>query len=335
MYAKGDIFCATALRDSQRRVETLRYAMSFYETVLQCQPTETHEFIKTLHDQRKLLRCYTQNVDLLDSRVGLSTDLRESTVQCIPLHGTVHSLRCPACCQTYGWDGVFKEAIVAGEEPLCPGCAALRPRVGATRRASTMGRLRPNMVYLGEDHWQGEEIADLIDRDLSAVPDTLLILGTSLKVKGPGDLVKMFANTVRAKGGRVIYVNLSKPAQKWRKIFDYWVEWKCDRWVRDLKMRAPLFHGGRGMAATATDTTAYPVRAVPDQSPRGNSLDWRAALDHEDPNWVDTCELIKFGDLENRRWWFPFTYGDPDRLRFPTAQGILGKKKRDAERGRG
>ncbi|KAK4448829.1 hypothetical protein QBC34DRAFT_464699, partial [Podospora aff. communis PSN243] len=77
------------------------------------------------------------------------------------------------------------------------------------------------MVYLGENHWQGEEIADLIDRDLSADPDALLILGTSLKVKGPGELVKMFASTVRAKGGRVIYVNLSKPYQKWRKTFVY------------------------------------------------------------------------------------------------------------------
>ncbi|KAK4442003.1 NAD-dependent histone deacetylase HST3 [Podospora aff. communis PSN243] len=225
MYAKGNIFCATALRDSQRRVETLRFAMSLHETVLQSQPTETHEFIKTLHAQGKLLHCYTQNVDLLDARVGLSTDLGDSSMQCVPLHGTVHSLRCPACCQTYGWG-----------------------RVGATRRASTIGCLRPNMVYLGEDHWQGEEIADLIDRDLSADPDALLILGTSLKVKGPGELVKMFASTVRAKGRRVIYVNLSKSYRKWRKTFDYWVEWKCDCWVLDVKMRAPRFHAGRGMA---------------------------------------------------------------------------------------
>ncbi|KAK3311919.1 hypothetical protein B0H66DRAFT_539032 [Apodospora peruviana] len=112
------------------------------------------------------------------------------------------------------------------------------------------------MVYLGEHHWHGEEIADLIDRDLSADPDALLILGTNLKVKGPGELVKMFASTVKAKDGRVIYVNLSKSYQKWRETFDYWVEWRCDRWVRDLKMRTPLFHGGRGMATPTTDTTA-------------------------------------------------------------------------------
>lgn len=84
------------------------------------------------------------------------------------------------------------------------------------------------MVYLGEDHWHSEEIADLINRNLSADPDALLILGTSLKMKEPGELVKMFASVVRSKGGSVIYINPSKPSWKWRVIFDYWVEWKCD-----------------------------------------------------------------------------------------------------------
>lgn len=77
------------------------------------------------------------------------------------------------------------------------------------------------MVYLGEDYWHGEEIADLIDHDLLADPDALFILGISLKVKGLGELVKMFASVVRSKGGSVIYVNLFKPSWKWRETFDY------------------------------------------------------------------------------------------------------------------
>ena len=145
----------------------------------------------------------------------------------------------------YGWNGVFKTAIVAGEEPLCPGCAALPPWVGATRRASTIGRLRPNMVYLGEDHWHREEIADLIDRDLSAKPEALLIPAPS----GPkGGLSTSISPSPTGNGGKPLITG-----------------WKCDRWVRDLKMRAPLFHGG---------TNAYTVCAAPDQSPRSNSLDW-------------------------------------------------------------
>ena len=37
--------------------------------------TPTHKFIKELDKQGKLLRCYTQNIDCLEKRVGLETAL--------------------------------------------------------------------------------------------------------------------------------------------------------------------------------------------------------------------------------------------------------------------
>jgi NAD-dependent histone deacetylase SIR2 len=83
-------------------------------------------------------------------------------------------------------------------------------------------------VCLEEVHPQGEDIAALINHDISAQPDMVLVLGTSLKLSGPWDLVRRFARTVRAGGGKVIFVNRTKASRRACGFFDYWIEWECD-----------------------------------------------------------------------------------------------------------
>jgi hypothetical protein len=68
----------------------------------------------------------------------------------------------------------------------------------------------------------------------------LLILGTSLKVHGLKVMVREFAKTVHSKGGKVVFINRTKPPEStWGEFIDYWVEWDCDEWVLDLKQRRP------------------------------------------------------------------------------------------------
>jgi NAD-dependent histone deacetylase SIR2 len=81
-------------------------------------------------------------------------------------------------------------------------------------------------------------ISPLITHDLGLGPDVLLIMGTSLKVHGLKIMVKEFAKAVHTKGGKVIFVNRTKPPEStWGDVIDYWVEWDCDEWVLDLKER--------------------------------------------------------------------------------------------------
>ncbi|KAK4243187.1 NAD-dependent histone deacetylase HST3 [Corynascus novoguineensis] len=244
LYAKGDIFSAAALKNPQRRADIVRSALNLYELAKNILPTESHAFVTLLHNARKLLRCYTQNVDQLHERAGLSTGLGDD-VECVPLHGTVDSLRCTSCCEIFEWTEDRKAGIIAGQELPCPRCLDSPRRPGAPpRRPSTIGRLRPNMVYLEEAHPQGEDIAELINRDISACPDMVLVLGTSLKLSGPWGLVRRFARTVSANGGKVIYVNRTKASQRgWDDLFDYWIEWECDSWVQNLTSRGGLFRG--------------------------------------------------------------------------------------------
>jgi NAD-dependent histone deacetylase SIR2 len=35
----------------------------------------------------------------------------------------------------------------------------------------------------------------------------------------------------------VVYVNSTKAQAVWRHLLDYWVNWDCDEWVKDLDQR--------------------------------------------------------------------------------------------------
>jgi NAD-dependent histone deacetylase SIR2 len=93
--------------------------------------TLTHNFIKTLYQQKKLLRVYTQNIDGLERRAGLPTawpdDAPAGSTSAPPLlavmlHGDVHSLRCQLCAMTFGWTDSYLSDFLGGNPPACPDC---------------------------------------------------------------------------------------------------------------------------------------------------------------------------------------------------------------------
>jgi NAD-dependent SIR2 family protein deacetylase len=230
--------------------------------------TETHKFIRALRDAGRLVRNYTQNIDMLESREGLCTELERGTgnrtrfsqkfqrdprpadetgtstpdsgVEVVHLHGSLDKLRCGLCAKPSSWDEDDRhQATLAGEAPDCPWCVANSAhREGKGRRSLAVGRLRPDIVLYGEEHPSAHLVAPLITHDLSLGPDVLLILGTSLRVHGLKVMVREFAKAVHGKGGKVVFVNMTKPPESiWGDVIDYWVEWDCDAWVVDLKER--------------------------------------------------------------------------------------------------
>ncbi|KAK0621811.1 hypothetical protein B0T17DRAFT_509127 [Bombardia bombarda] len=318
-------------------------------------PTSSHQFVSILRDSRKLVRCYTQNIDQLEERVGLSTSLslgagsryrfsaragrssggrgllKESTtsnltqtqvssqneegrpkdsegqsesqlegqsslsqdatlpsaqvesqsrldsvdspagleassqpadtatpdatqstvpappapnrgVECVFLHGSLAELRCFVCGRTSSWDDDSRQAdTLAGRQPTCPHCAgATAAREERGKRALGVGKLRPDIVLYGEEHPHAHLISPIVQHDLSLGPDMLLILGTSMRVHGLKVLVKEFAKAVHDRGGKVVFVNFTKPPDSvWADVIDYWVQWDCDAWVGDLQKRKP------------------------------------------------------------------------------------------------
>jgi NAD-dependent SIR2 family protein deacetylase len=233
--------------------------------------TPTHKFIRTLRDGGRLVRCYTQNIDGLEDREGLCSDLsrgkgnktrfmkkvldkpRPSTpiaagdvmdggCEVVQLHGDLEKLRCTLCHKLYSWEGGYEEIMLIGKAPKCLTCTEKNDdRKAKGKRGTSMGVLRPNIVLYGEEHPQNQLLAPLPVHDLSLKPDVLIIMGTSLKVHGLKNLVREFAKAVHATGkqkGKVIFVNRTKPSETiWNDVIDYHVQMDTDAWVSDLRQR--------------------------------------------------------------------------------------------------
>lgn len=316
-----DLFDASIWADPVKTSVFYTFATTLRQKVREVVPTKSHEFISHLRNTNKLVRCYTQNIDEIEEKVGLSTSLglgpgkkgrfstrsaRASTgsviagkddgsqqesqsegkeqdsqelsssqdsqlsedlsasqsqtdtnakpstknrdpcfrgVECVFLHGSLRLLRCFRCGQTTPWDEAGRELeTMSGRQPSCPSCAgATAAREGRGKRALAVGKLRPDIVLYGEEHPNAHLISPIVQHDISLTPDMLLILGTSLKVHGLKVLVREFAKAVHSRGGKVVFVNFTKPPESvWSDVIDYWVQWDCDTWVDDLKQKKPI-----------------------------------------------------------------------------------------------
>ena len=235
--------------------------------------TPTHRFIKTIRDQRKLVRCYTQNIDGLESREGLAVEMArgkgnrarftkqalekpnmaarlqpggdlDGGCEVVQLHGDLELLRCTLCQQTCEWQAKDEARLLGGKAPICHFCNILNEdRQDRGKRGTKVGTLRPNIVLYGEEHPSADAVGKITAHDLALSPDLLLILGTSLHVHGLKVLVKEFAKAVHARAGgkgKVVFVNLSKPSDSaWRDVIDYWVSMDCDEWVGAMRRHRP------------------------------------------------------------------------------------------------
>ncbi|KAI3326668.1 DHS-like NAD/FAD-binding domain-containing protein [Xylariaceae sp. AK1471] len=269
----------------------VKFCAQLFQDAKASRPTEMHQFIGDLSASRQLVRDYTQNIDCLEEKVGLSTVLsrgpgtwlksslearrrphesetiprcRALGVECVQLHGSLRSLRCLNCRQRCSWDE--EQGIMSvGKLPICPAC----PKTTARGRRVELGLLRPDIILYGESDPRADSISEIIQHDLSLDIDLLLIFGTSLAVYGIRELTKNFAKTVHKNKGMVLFINREGPAKSdWSGVIDYWVEWDCDAWVRDLKKRDRRFcllstPGGLSSPAATADDDFGRVRELP------------------------------------------------------------------------
>lgn len=177
--------------------------------------------------------------------------------KCVRLHGSLQALRCSTCQQSCEWTGEQDIVMAAGQLPPCLSC----PKTTIKGRKLKPGHLRPDIVLYGEeDGGHLAAAARRIKQDLSCDVDLLLIFGTSLAVSGSMNLARDFAKEVHSHGGTVVFVNRANVAQSvWSGILDFWVEWDCDCWVRDLKRRKPSLREPLVPKRTETIMKALPA----------------------------------------------------------------------------
>ena len=209
------------------------------------EPTAFHRFLRVLDERRRLLRVYTQNIDALEEKSGLTFGVPEldgkrskprstkgkvaaaettvpapaepstsrlpsppvETPRCIPLHGTLQFMHCQTCTYSFPLRN-YVDTLSSGTPPACPQCTTIeetRQLVG--KRSRAVGRLRPSVVLYNEDHKDGEEVGNVVRKDLMgsakgkgrAGADLLLVVGTSLRVPGTKRIVREFSKAVRSR----------------------------------------------------------------------------------------------------------------------------------------
>ncbi|KAM3553671.1 hypothetical protein MY1884_006551 [Beauveria asiatica] len=250
-YANGNLFLRSSLGTQDGRGKFMEHAVSLRDAALKARPTETHEYLRELWKAEKLRRLYSQNVDGLEAVAGLSTGMTaepDAPPICILLHGAIRTLRCELCCSTVDWKGheldTAKLSLDPGTELNCPTCQQnCKNRTDLGKRKTRIGRLYPAIICSDDEHPQGVEIEDVIAQD-EKLADMLIILGTSLRFKGPEKLAQRFARSVRAKQGTIVYVNKTKPPRRIMQFVDDWVNSKCDTWAREVQRRMSRGIGG-------------------------------------------------------------------------------------------
>ncbi|KAK2005000.1 Sir2 family protein [Colletotrichum falcatum] len=215
--------------------------------------TPTHAFISMLEKQGKLLTNYTQNIDNLEAKAGISAD---KLIQC---HGSFATATCVQCGFKCVGDDIFPD-IKAGRIPRCPRCVQnLRPN-GSTKRKRSAGTERKRRRFSSDDDsvsdgeydmpsigvmkpditFFGEALPDEFSRRLTEHDrdkvDLVIVIGTSLKVTPVSEIVSWLP-------ANIPQIYISRQAVN-HINFDIDLLGDCDVVVSELCQRAgwPLKH---------------------------------------------------------------------------------------------
>jgi NAD-dependent SIR2 family protein deacetylase len=194
------------------------------------EPTAFHALLRALSCHGILGRTYTQNIDDLELKAGLTTAGEEPN--CVQLHGSVMKVQCTQCGFTEHTDHHFS-ALSSGTLPPCPQCEIRieRRKLEGKRIGSNGGLLRPAIILYGESHPKSDDIESMQNLDRLKA-DNILVVGTSLKTHGSLSLIKEMSRFIRKKGGGVYYLDLASPPAKDNKIFDHVLQADCQEFAK-------------------------------------------------------------------------------------------------------
>lgn len=230
------IFQDTILHQPDTAAVFYQFVGSLHEKVKSIQTVSaTHKFLRQLRDRGQLIRCYTQNIDSLELREGLSSIDTHSPADCdvIPLHGSLQSTRCTVCSYTANWTDEGIQSALLGQLRRCPQCMSRsRTRRAAGKRQHACGDLRPDILLYGESHPHETLPHTLLRQDLKKSPTLLLVIGTSLRIPGCRDIIRTIANKLHQNDNQVVYINHDPPSKRdYGTLIDVWISQECDDWV--------------------------------------------------------------------------------------------------------
>ncbi|CEL53171.1 NAD-dependent histone deacetylase HST3 OS=Saccharomyces cerevisiae (strain ATCC 204508 / S288c) GN=HST3 PE=1 SV=1 [Rhizoctonia solani AG-1 IB] len=246
-----EMFDARVLQDREKLLSYGRAMGSLRIASKRTSPTVCHNYIAKLHEHGRLLHCYTQNVD------GLQTSNHPQLAgHVLELHGNIHQVQCNQCGQSPDEDpNIIDQLLLKDGYVRCEKCGKrgdahfLRSvsslltlpegKTGAgskwNLRSLPPGLLLPKVLH-NEGSWEIELDGKLMDEleQMDSVASLLYILGTSIRTDGAAKLIRALAKQVHNNNGIVVYVD--RQALRDRKLasyFDLQIQSDLDVWAKD------------------------------------------------------------------------------------------------------
>ncbi|QSZ32109.1 hypothetical protein DSL72_001678 [Monilinia vaccinii-corymbosi] len=168
-------------------------------------PTVSHAFVALLERKGLLQMLFTQNIDCLERRAGVSSE------KIIEAHGSFATQRCIDCKSEYP-DDMMKKAVEDGDPATC-----LVPQCG--------GLVKPDIVFFGEQLPEAFHTHKM----MPATADLVIVMGTSLSVQPFATLPTLPAEKVP----RLLF-NMVPVGDLGSRLDDVVVLGDCDSGVRKL-----------------------------------------------------------------------------------------------------
>ncbi|KAF7894079.1 hypothetical protein EAF00_007593 [Botryotinia globosa] len=168
-------------------------------------PTVSHAFLALIEKKGLLRMLFTQNIDCLERRAGVSSE------KVIEAHGSFATQRCIDC-KTEHPDDMMKKAIEDADPATC-----LVPQCG--------GLVKPDIVFFGEQLPEAFHTHKMIP----ATADLVIVMGTSLSVQPFATLPTLAPETVP----RLLF-NMISVGDFGSRLDDVAVLGDCDSGVRKL-----------------------------------------------------------------------------------------------------
>lgn len=194
------------------------------EKVSIAEPSASHYLFAYLMKIGKVLAWYTQNIDCLEDKAGIT----EESGHLVKLHGSLSQFRGISCNHIVSWTSELTGILKQGKLPPCSVCSLI-PVSTKVRRKQRPGFLRPDVVLYHEQHPNGFRIAKHFNRITSSHPDLVVVVGTSLSLPSLNAWLKGISFLVRETGGHVIFVNLDPPPVALKEIFTHFIQEECDK----------------------------------------------------------------------------------------------------------
>ncbi|KAG9044387.1 hypothetical protein FS837_008233 [Tulasnella sp. UAMH 9824] len=206
-------FDSSIYRIPEQATEFLSSMVSLKAASDQATPTTTHRMIAALDTRGSLQRCYTQNIDGLESRL----------MQCFPPLDGITNGDIGANEDVKQWLPQHSAAFQDGTlHPCSCGWSNERPRQARS------GALIPLITMNGCNECPYQDAIDAtITADCGNPPDLVMVMGTSLRVDAFVELIRKFAVTA----SKVIFVNEKAAKSTTADLFTHHVQGRTDQWA--------------------------------------------------------------------------------------------------------